>query len=385
MNQIIVDEGGTALQDLARSISDELGHLVSGGEVIIEARPQAFRMPQPSIDLRVAEGGLETAVSRQGHGFQRALLIAVVQQLAAVRPTARDGAPVAQEPAALFLAIEEPELYQHPQQARHFATSLAELATTGSIQVAYATHSEHFIDPARFERLRRFRRRSGTPWPIGEVTRATLAGVAGRLVDVVDRDEVETRVRITLRRQLAEAVFARAVLVVEGHSDAGFLHGIADRSGGLDALGIAVVAGMGKTNLLIPWAILEELAIPTFVVFDGDAALAERLRAQGKLGQATKAEVDVPRENRKLLSGLGVAPQDHPPTVVGVHYSVFHDNLESEAESWAGYADKRDFYQEELGDRRGKSEDVYRLAAGSTAAEPPSVFTSIIRALSGRA
>lgn len=302
-----------------------------------------------------------------------------------MRPRADDEESAAQEPPALFLALEEPELYQHPLQARHFATSLAELATTGSIQVAYATHSEHFVDPARFERLRRFRRRTDTQWPIGEVTRATVAGVARRLADIVDPREVETRVRITLRRQLAEAVFARAVLIVEGHSDAGFLQGIADRGGGLDAPGIAVVAGMGKTNLLIPWAILEELAVPTFVVFDGDAALSARLREQGKVEQATQADIEIPRENRKLLGGLGVTPQDHPPTVVQAHYAVFHDNLESEAESWDGYAHERDFYKSELGDWRGKSEDVYRFAAGATTADPPDVFTSIIAGVSARA
>ena len=181
-----------------------------------------------------------------------------------------------------------------------------------SIQVAYATHSEHFIDPARYERLRRFQRRANTEWPIGEVTQATIAGVTRRLAGVINPDEVETRIRITLRRQLAEAVFARAVLIVEGYSDAGFLQGIADRDGGLDADGIAIVVGRGKTSLLIPRAILEELAVPTFVIFDGDAGRGGRLRKQGKATQATQAETEVRRENEMLLRGLGVTPQAQP-------------------------------------------------------------------------
>jgi hypothetical protein len=201
---------------------------------------------------------------------------------------------------------------------------------------------------------------------------------------VIEPGEVETRVRITLRRQLAEAVFARAVVIVEGHSDAGFLHGVADRSGGLDALGIAIVAGMGKTNLLIPWAILEELGVPTFVVFDGDASLSTRLREQGKLEQATQADIEVPRDNHKLLHGLGATPQDHPPTSVEAHYAVFHENLESEAETWDGYPERRDVCKSDLGDWRGKSEDAYRFAAATTAADPPDVFASIIAGVSAR-
>jgi hypothetical protein len=37
--------------------------------------------------------------------------------------------------------------------------------------------------------------------------------------------------------------------------------------------------------------------------------------------------IEVPRDNRKLLQGLGATPQDHPPTSVEGHYAVFHENL----------------------------------------------------------
>jgi len=391
MQEIVVAEGGQALHDLSRNVSEELGRLVPGGEVLLETRPPAFRVPDLSVDLRVAEGGLETTVGRQGHGFQRALLIAVVQQLAALRPPLESGeGTVAEEappePPALFLALEEPELYQHPLQGRHFAATLAGLsrAGAGAIQVAYATHSEHFVDPSRYERLRRFQRHPGTDWPVGQVTQATIDGVAGRLAGIVPPEEVATRIRITLRRQLAEAVFARAVLVVEGHTDAGFLQGIGDRGGGLDADGIAVVSGLGKTNLPIPWAILLELGIPTFVVFDGDAERAERLRRQGNADKAAQAEIDVPRENRQLLGALGAPVQDHPDTTVGADYAVFRDQLETEASAWDGYPEQLERSKAELADWRGKSEDAYRHAAAATASAPPEVFTEILRAVRAR-
>lgn len=218
------------------------------------------------------------------------MLIAIVQQLAGTRTTEADGAGevVGEQRPALFLALEEPELYQHPVQARHFASSLAALASGESVQVAYATHSEHFVDPARYERLRLFRRRSNSQWPIGDVTQATITGVTQRLQGAIGANEVATRIRITLRRQIAEAVFARAVLIVEGHTDAAFFDGIADRDGGLDD-GISVVVAGGKTNLLIPRAILEELAVPTFVVFDADAS---------------QAKPHTPGDSEKLLRGL---------------------------------------------------------------------------------
>jgi hypothetical protein len=389
VHQIVVAEGGDALAALSTQVSRELQRLVPGGTVTLEPREPAFRFPTVAIELRVAEGGLETVVGRQGHGFQRALLFAVVQQLAAMPPQVRelrdeDEVSLSDSEGsgpALFLALEEPELYQHPAQARHFASTLATLADTGRVQVAYATHSEHFVDPTRYERLRRFRRRPGATWPIGEATFATVAGVAERLAGVVDANEVATRIRLTLRRQLAEAVFARAVLIVEGHSDAGFLNGVADRTGGFDVDGIGVVFGMGKTQLAVPWAILEELGIPTYLVLDGDAGRATRvLHAKGEAAAAA-AERDVMRENELMFALLGADLDTHPPTTVGSTWAVLADTLEAESAQWEGYGEELERRRHELSDWRGKSEDANRLAAAAVATEPPRVFADIVNAV----
>ncbi len=187
---------------------------------------------------------------------------------------------------------------------------------------------------------------------------------------------------MTLDRQLAEAVFARAVLIVEGRTDAGFLQGIADRTGGFDADGIAVVFGMGKTQLPIPWAILAELGIPTYVLFDGDAALPQRLASEGKSADdLERARADVASANRLLLGALGAPVEDHPETRVEETFAVLQDNLETEAAAWDDYLAELKRCQDELGDRRGKSEDVYRLAASRTPVDPPAVFRDIILAV----
>ena len=89
MREIVEDEGGQALVDLASSVSEELDRLVPGGQVLLEPRPSLIRLPVFGVDVRVADGELETDVGHQGHGFQRALLIAVVQRLAAMRPPPR--------------------------------------------------------------------------------------------------------------------------------------------------------------------------------------------------------------------------------------------------------------------------------------------------------
>ncbi|HEX7299719.1 MAG TPA: AAA family ATPase [Solirubrobacteraceae bacterium] len=387
VREIVTEEGGQALRDLAGGVTRELARLIPGSEVMLEAQPPPVRVPDLSVGVRVADGRLLTGVGHQGHGFQRALLIAIVQLLATIRPQPmldQGEEPAAQQIApSLFLALEEPELYQHPLQARHFAVTLAALAEIpgASVQVAYATHSEHFVDPAHYERLRRFQRRQEREWPESEVTRATTDRVAARVREAYDPERIRIRIRMTLRRQVAEAVFAKAAVIAEGDSDVGLLHGLAERGDGegLDALGIAVVKGHGKRQLLIPWAILTELGIPCYVVFDGDGRLAARKIAQGReQEQAEVAQRQAQNENLVVQRVLGLDELREPATTVGPIHTVFADTLDTEVDAWDGFVAAAQVARDELGDWREKSDDAYRDAAVNTVAEPPTVLTELM-------
>jgi predicted ATP-dependent endonuclease of OLD family len=247
------------------------------------------------------------------------------------------------------------------------------------VQVAYATHSEHFVDPAHYERLRRFRRCLDVDWPQSEVTHATIERVVERLKHVYQPEQIPLRVQMSLRRQVAEAVFAKAVLLVEGDSDAGLLHGVADRDGGLDALGVAVVQGHGKRQVLIPWAILSELGVPTYVVFDGDAGLKDRMLGKGRTAaDAEAAQAWVGQENQQVLRTLGLDPEAQPGTAIAGRYAVFADTIETEAATWEGFDAAVKTARDEHGDFRVKSDDAYRHAAATVAAQPPPAFAELL-------
>lgn len=385
--EIMTAEGGAALDDLSDAVTSQLDQLVPGGEVHLSARPSDVKMPALSVELRVADDGLDTSVGRQGHGFQRALLIAVVQQLAtlasarATGDEATDELPRATSPPALLLALEEPELYQHPLQARHFAATLAALAAGAdtTVQVAYATHSEHFVDPARYEHLRRFRRRAGAQWPESQVAQATIESVVARLAEVYRPDQIPLRVQMTLRRQVAEAVFAKAVVLVEGESDVGLLQGLGEREQSLDAQGVAVVPCHGKRQLLIPWAILTELGVPCFALFDGDAGVGDRMRRNGREEAEVVAAVDAARhDNALVLKTLGLAGDEQPVTAVGERHAVFADRLEDELVGWMGFGEAVERFKSEHGDFRSKPDDAYRWAAATTPTEPPVVLVELM-------
>ena len=133
----------------------------------------------PRADVKLIEHGYATSVTRTGHGLQRAFILTMLQQLAAIQAEKRvkeaengadkpDQADASEKPPpimpSLILVIEEPELYQHPSRQRHMSNILLKLAS-GSIpgvmektQVLYSTHSPLFVGIDRFNQVRVLRK-----------------------------------------------------------------------------------------------------------------------------------------------------------------------------------------------------------------------------------
>ncbi|MBA2950654.1 AAA family ATPase [Streptomyces sp. PSKA28] len=102
---------------------------------------------------------------------------------------------------SLCLAIEEPELFQHPPQARTFAKVLRELVSTspqGRTQVMYATHNPVFIDPKGYHQVRRLGRAAGEDHPVTEVWQATEGDLCRTLDGLVDKKVIRSRTEGTL-------------------------------------------------------------------------------------------------------------------------------------------------------------------------------------------
>jgi putative ATP-dependent endonuclease of OLD family len=200
-------------------------------------------------------------VEKQGHGFQRTLLVSALQLLAE-RGSAGKGN------GAICLAVEEPELFQHPVQARSFASVLRKLAEnrTQNFQVAYATHSPHFIDAGKFDQVRRITREG-----FAEEGRAPAVSIRSTSVAEVDLrlagrlKSVESRLDAVAASRLSEALFSSAAVLVEGSTDKAVLEGSAEKTSRTSLLtsGITVDLG-GKSNIMMAHAILTELGIPCY-------------------------------------------------------------------------------------------------------------------------
>ena len=345
---------GPMLQELSRQLSEQMQRYVPSAEIRLEPFAAGFSIDTPRIDLRGGEERDLTDLGRQGHGFQRAFIISVLEYLAEADTTGTDG-----NKPTLFLAIEEPELYQHPPRARHFFKTLATIADSGSVQVAYATHSPYFVAPNRFDSVRIVRRE-----PHGDVgrgtgtTAASLSVVADRLPSA-ERADPRPYLARTFSEQFREAFFAKSVLLVEGPSDVAIFETAADLLGlgDLAANGIVITHVGGKGSQPIALAILGALEIPTFCVFDGDANAADGTPCT-TCGRARSDRTSAIQSNRRVLAALGAGEVDFPPTAVEERWACFHGEIE---DTIPGFLELLDTVKSEMS-WKGKSPEVYAEA-----------------------
>ncbi|WP_177324815.1 ATP-dependent nuclease [Reyranella massiliensis] len=297
--------------------------------------------PPPNAEVELEEDSFRSPVDRTGHGLQRAFVLSLLQHLAlASSRTAEnedtDGGEAAESPTTtpllpgLILAIEEPELYQHPTKQRHFANVLSRLANgelpgvARQMQIAIATHSPLFVRLDSFQSVRLARRvvrEEGKPREaiIREPTAlrvcTALEEIHGVQAGTFTPAGLLPRLHI-MNSEVCEGFFANVAVLVEGVSDRAAILATA-RAEGLDfeAEGIAVIACGAANNIDRPAMIFRELGIPTYIVWDADKG----------------AKPEQVKRNRSLQRLIGIAESDvvDVPVLVGTWGTAFHADLET--------------------------------------------------------
>jgi putative ATP-dependent endonuclease of OLD family len=326
-----------ALADLAGTLTGVLRNYVPTASVQIEwASAADIDLPAPKGSVRLCEDGFSAPVDRVGHGLQRAFILSLLQVLTTTQVSAAEGEPENPRPAApdLILAIEEPELYQHPNRQRHFSQVLNSLAAgrlpgvARRTQVLYCTHSPLFVDIAMFNAVRRLRKISNPADIESPLVSQCSSAIAQTLATRLERaqrpaprnpfsgDSLLARCAHLMGPLLNEGFFADVAVLVEGEEDRAAVSGCAEAMGiSLESLGVAVLPVGGKTNLDRPYLVFTGLLIPTYVVFDSDVDLGAA--GHGDTILALQRLVDVPEADIARF----------PPTRVEDWYATFSPNL----------------------------------------------------------
>lgn len=351
------------LDELAQGLSETLRMFYNEAGVALEWRPvEDFNIPLPAADVFLDDDGFRGPVDRKGNGLQRAFVVTLLQHLARassdaaaqVEEAARAGdaggaeadANVQEPPQVpaeitaitmpgLILAIEEPELYQHPTKQRHFARVLSELSSglipgvATSTQVIFASHSSLFVSVDRFEQIRIARRTSSTVNGLKTcaVRSASLNEIVGRLQQVhllpagtFTAESLRAKLHI-LGPELAEGFFANLVVLVEGVSDRAAIYASAQATGvDFEALGVAILPVGGKHNLDRPALIFAEFGIPTYVIWDCDSSITN---------EADRAHAATMNRVLQRMSGVAEVGLVDFTSFVGDRFACFDDKLET--------------------------------------------------------
>jgi len=364
----------TQLNEVVTSYSPGRAVTVAPAEVELKA-------PRTTFEVAVLDGTTETVVERQGHGFQRTILISALQLLAQSGSASAEG--------VICLAIEEPELFQHPIQAQTFAKVLRSLAedTGKRIQVTYATHSPYFLEARHFDQVRRLTR-SSEDTPVVTVHLATVDDVKAKLNGVLSADTVDRQLDGVVVNQLDVALFAHRAFIVEGTTESSVFYGIGDKTslGSLEAAGVSIVPVGGKTSIPLVHAILTSIGIPVYALFDADGGFEARAKANGK----AQDKIDAERKthvaaNRAVLKYFGRTEEDFPSATVADEVAIFEDHLEAFLSTdWPEWVTVCDDVEAAAGISLAKNQLAYRTATLKAEGEVPEMLLQILAKAEGK-
>lgn len=363
------------LESLSVELTEDVSQFSRGRSLELVPSLPPIKPAFPRIELLVTQGTLRTVAGHQGHGFQRAMLVGALTVLS------RHAHP---SDSQMFLAIEEPELFQHPTQAKALAAVLRQLSVAdNSVQMAYATHSPYFVDPRYFDQVRRVTslQRSGSACAETAITRASLDDVVARLAGYVSAGVVQSRWDQVCLKYLPEALFAETVILVEGDEDAAVLQGLSERPpNDLAARGICVAPVSGKGNMIIPFTVLTLLGIQTLMVVDNDRGCRARMEANGRPEEKiVEAENKHRSDNRRLCSLVGCEGDDYPLGEVCRELMFIEDTLESAlATDLPAWGEKRLELIKSGRGVDGKNAATYELAARECGDEVGEVFGKVL-------
>ncbi len=379
--EIIDPASKTELTNLASEMTTTLKTFIPDSDVRIDLHwlpISEIDIPLPQTDVKLIEDGYSSVVARTGHGLQRAFILTILQHLALAQTTPAITADTI-EPSRttqqrlpdLVLAIEEPELYQHPNRQRHLAQVLHDLAlgkipgVAEKTQVIYATHSPLFVGIDRIDQIRLFRKTAnGADKPkITKIISTGLDNVAKTLWQA-DGSPTEEYTGATLLPRLqaimtpwmSEGFFADVAVLVEGEDDRAAILGIATSMGHhLESNGFSVIPCGGKTNLDRPAIIFRQLGIPVYVIWDSDKGKDEK-RAR-------------PKDNHRLLR-LFEQPIVDWPHQIHDQYACFETDLETTLRDEIGTREFDEWLQE--------CQDQFCIPKKEHAIKNPTIIATVI-------
>lgn len=211
-------------------------------------------------------------ISELGEGARNLILIALLKSFAKNFKSS-DGIMNG------ILALEEPELFLHPQARRHLFSELRQIADSG-MQVIISTHSDSFIDTEFFDEIGRvvkiedeenegkLHTKLITSSKSEMLNHCVSTGVPGNKVTI---DSLTEYYKTTSNIKLNEGFFARYLILVEGETEELAIPELLESLDiNCNPLGISIIGVNGKNQIPKYWRLYSKFEIPIIIIIDND-------------------------------------------------------------------------------------------------------------------
>lgn len=197
------------LNKVANEITDILNKQFRATKVKLAPKTLTRKDILKALDVLVDDGH-HSSLFQKGHGLQRAVIFAILclwaDKLNSARPTegkAKKG---------IVMAIEEPEIYLHPQQQKIVYEILKKLSSQEieQIQVVYTTHSSFLVHVEDYKNIALIRKPSAG---VGTLT----AQCTEEIFPPESKSEFSLLCQFDPERN--ELFFARKIILVEGDTE----------------------------------------------------------------------------------------------------------------------------------------------------------------------
>lgn len=276
MNRVGGDERVPLIAETEKQLSSLLNDFFIGCDLEIEFETPTLEVLLSSPRIYV-DDGFRNSVENKGHGLQRAVIFTILRRYAEYMASSSDG-----KKRNLILAVEEPELYMHPQAQRTIRRVFQKI-TENEDQIIFSTHSSLLVDVAFFDEIIRMESKiesvNGKKTTVSNAWQLPMA----RMIDDIETRIPKLKGKVTpesirdlyshaYNPRRNEGFFASKIILVEGLTEEYSLPIYADALPGcsFDPKGISVVECGGKGSMDRLYRIFNELHIPCYILFDYD-------------------------------------------------------------------------------------------------------------------
>lgn len=282
------------------------------------------------VELSI-DDGIETDVLLKGHGLQRCIVFSLIQTLILnERNELINTDPLKIEDNPILLAIEEPELYIHPQLGKLFYDVLQEFGNNQ--QVIYSTHSPRFIDVYENQNIALVTKKKTNGTKVMNCDTTAFNGLTDRKI---------FQGLTQLNTDVNELFFAKNVIVAEGAEDkiaiietCKKLNKIKVRTEEID---ITVVVANGKGNIPFFARVLNAFKINYVVLHDTDIKPGMATDAENSAKTANQKISDVTKAGKLVLFPIDIettvgAPQHFKDQYYTLTFFSNHANINADLE-----------------------------------------------------